>query len=263
MTELEDFVNKRIESLRPKLLDLTRRNPLVSTRFSDRSHSHVRVVDELPDVLFELVSESKMRFVPLPKLEEDPKDEETREFKNAVADARLTEQQYLTDLDAIDQDNEESAERYLIADRELKDRVREALGMPPRQTKGDLSLAQHARNNHIDPSYDLPEPKDEHEDGRHTDDDIQTLLLPDMLERRLNALTTKRRTWVQETGINVLSAAFGFLEYTESGSSKTCLAPLVLLPVTIDKKKTSEGPEYWVTGLGHIPIKGIHIFDDV
>jgi hypothetical protein len=74
-----------------------------------------------------------------------------------------------------------------------------------------------------------------------------------MLERRLNALMTKRRTWIQETGINVLSAAFGFLEYTESSSSKTSLAPLILLPVTIDKKKSSEGPEYWVKGLGEPP----------
>ena len=253
MTDLEELVNSRIETLRPKLLDLSRRNPLVSTRFSDRSHSHIRVVDELPDVIFEFLSESRMRFLPLPKLEDDPKDEQTRGFQNNVSDARLTEEEYLETLDQIDQDREDSAERYLKAERELKDRIRERLGMPPRQTKGDLSLAQHARNNHIDPSYDLPEVADKHEDGRHMDKDIQTLLLPDMLERRLNALITKRRTWIQETGINVLSAAFAFLEYTDRSSSKTSLAPLILLPVTIDKKKTSEGREFWVKGLGEPP----------
>ena len=51
--ELVRLINARIEKLRPKLLDLTRKNPLLSTKFSDRSHSHIRVVDELPQVLFE------------------------------------------------------------------------------------------------------------------------------------------------------------------------------------------------------------------
>ena len=130
MTDFEELVNSRVENLRPKLLDLSRRNPLVSTRFSDRSHSHVRAVDELPDVIFKIISEDKMRFVPLPKLEDDPLDEQTREFEIAVADSRLTEEEYLGTLDQIDQDRDDSAERYLIAERELKDRVREFFGMP-------------------------------------------------------------------------------------------------------------------------------------
>ena len=112
-----------------------------------------------------------------------------------------------------------------------------------RQTSRDVSLPQHARNNHISPSYDLPLPSEEHEDGRHTDDDIQTLLLPDDLERKMNALTTKCRTWMQETGINVLHVAFGFLEWMESDASRSSLAPLVLLPIEIERRKTRSGPE--------------------
>ena len=48
--DLSAYVRERIEVLRDRLLDLSRRNPLVATRFSDRSNAYVRVVDELPDV---------------------------------------------------------------------------------------------------------------------------------------------------------------------------------------------------------------------
>jgi hypothetical protein len=135
-------------------------------------------------------------------------------------------------------------------DRDLKDRLREQLGMPPRVTKGDVSLSQHAKNNHISPSYGLPFANDEHVDGRHTDNDIQTLLLPDELERKLNGISTKCRTWIQESGINVLHAALGFLEWKEPNSDTVCFSPLILLQVELEKKRTREGLEFWVNGRG-------------
>jgi hypothetical protein len=49
---LKELIDQRIEALRPKLLDLTKRNPLLSTKFSDRSNTIVRVVDEIPSFLF-------------------------------------------------------------------------------------------------------------------------------------------------------------------------------------------------------------------
>ena len=58
---LSEFVNAQIEGLRPKLLDLSRRNPLVSAPFSDRSTSLVRVVDEVPTILFEKLMTGSMR----------------------------------------------------------------------------------------------------------------------------------------------------------------------------------------------------------
>ena len=88
--EIQELIRAKIENLRPKLLDLSRRNPLISTKFSPRSNSHFRVVDELPDALsFFLNDQQSMRFVPLPPLDEDPKDEQTRQFQGAIANARL------------------------------------------------------------------------------------------------------------------------------------------------------------------------------
>src|SRR5476649_2735023 len=93
---LEDLIRSRIENLRPKLLDLSQRNPLISTRLSPRSNSLIRVVDELPDVIASyLSSEKRMRVISLPPLEEDPRDEQSRAFQDALSNARLTDETYL------------------------------------------------------------------------------------------------------------------------------------------------------------------------
>lgn len=250
----EDFVRllkDRIENLRVKLLDLSRRNPLVSARLGRRAGSFVQIVDEMPDVLLaKLAGGSSMRFVSLPSLDDDPRDEQTREFRNALSEARLVDEAYLEQLQQLDPDLEGALDRGEKIERDLKDRVRDRLGMLSRATRGDASLTQHAKNNHISPSFDLPLPKEEREDGRHTDNDIQTLLLPDELERKLNGITTKYRTWIQESGINVLHAAFGFLEWKEPNSDAVCFSPLVLLPVEFEKKRTREGLEFCVKGRG-------------
>lgn len=250
--ELQEFVRSRIEGLRPKLLDLSRRNPLISTKFSPRSTSYIRVVDELPDVLwYSLENEKNMRFVPLPPLDDDPRDEQTTVFQDALAEARLTDEKYLTAVDAIDPDSDTALEQNRELERALKDRVRELLGMSARQTKSNVSVAQHARNNHISPSYELPAPHTHDTDGRYTDNTIQTLLLPDDMYRKLNGLNTKCRTWIQETGINVLHAAFGFLDWTDSTERESSFAPLVLMKVAIEKQRTHTGPAFWVCGTGN------------
>lgn len=244
--ELAKLIQKRIDFLRPKLLDLTRRNPLISTKFSERSNSLIRIVDEVPELILGSIISDKMRIVPLPDLKIDPKDEQTREFQSALAEARLNDDIYLTRLDEIDQDSDEAPNLLAQAERQLKDMLREKLNMPPRQTKNNLSLQQHAKNHGICPHYELPQDDQQHEDGRHTDTDIQTLLLPDVLERRLNALCSKERTWEEETGISVLHGAFGFLEWEDGNNSSSQFSPLLLLPVQIEKKRTRRGQEFWV-----------------
>lgn len=252
--ELDDhksLILARIENLRPKLLDLSRRNPLISTRLSSRSNVYIRAVDELPDVLFfGLSQQDKFQFCPLPPLEEDPKDEETEAFQSALAEARLTDEEYAEALENINPADEDVLVLQRKAERAMGDRVRKNLGMAPRQTREDLSLAQHARNNGISPSYELPCNEEEHADGRHTDDAIQTLLLPNDLERTANRLITKCRSWQQETGLNVMNAAFGFLEWEDGTGKDRSFSPLVLVPVKIEKTKTRGGPVFWIEGTG-------------
>src|SRR5712692_9998421 len=93
---LQDLVRAKIENLRPKLLDLSRRNPLIATKLGPRSNSHIRVVAELPDILFyKLNNGQEMPLVPLPAIDEDPRDEQTSVFRDALINARLTDEQYL------------------------------------------------------------------------------------------------------------------------------------------------------------------------
>ena len=115
-TTLDEFINERIERMRPRLLDLTRRNPLLSTPFSERSHSNVRVVDEVPSFLFEKLLTDKMRLIPLPPLEDNPKDELTKKFKNTLAEARYQDELYLKQIEEADSDDDKSPDLLLIID---------------------------------------------------------------------------------------------------------------------------------------------------
>ena len=174
---LADLVRAKIDSLRPKLLDLSRRNPLVATKLGPRSNSHIRAVDELPDfVFFKLKNEQEMQLIPLPPVEEDPRDEQTEQFRDALTNARITDEAYISAMEAIEKDADDYLDKTREVERALKDRVRAVLGLPPHEQKSSTNLMQHARNNGILPSYELPEPTEAHEDGRHTDDNIQTLL---------------------------------------------------------------------------------------
>lgn len=250
--DLRKFFNELIEGMRPKLLDLTRRNPLLSTPFSERSYSNLRVVDEVPSFLFEKLLTDKMRLVPLPSLEEDPKDEDNQEFKNAYASARYADEEYQEKIEKLDADDDDLEQKRNNIDRVLKDKVRAELGMPPRQTKVDISLQQHAKNHFINPSYDLESELDE-ERAEHVDSDIQTLLLPDVFERRTNSILSKVRMWEQETGISVFHVAFGFLEWSDKEGGKKSFAPLILMPATIEKQRKSSGVEFYISCEGESP----------
>ncbi len=52
-----ELIAGRLRELRKKLLDLTNRNRLLSFKHSDRARTHVRVIDELPDILYEKLSD--------------------------------------------------------------------------------------------------------------------------------------------------------------------------------------------------------------
>jgi len=247
---LESFIKEKIEEIRPRLLDLTKRNPLISARLNGSNTNTVRFVDELPEeLLYSLTHNQEMKLVPLPSLEDDPKDEKTVEFKNAFSNALLTDERYLQNIEKLDGDDTTSklndAEE---AERALKDRLREELNMPPR-AKTSTDVVQHAKNNGITPGYDLPDVDDHHEDGRHTDNLIQTLMLPIPLERRLNGIFTKRNSYIQETGLNVVKVAFGLLEWAGPKDKDTVLSPLVILNCNLKRKATKDGYVFSITAM--------------
>ncbi|PZE12196.1 hypothetical protein DMX10_17240 [Pseudomonas sp. 57B-090624] len=184
-----------LEKLRSRLLDLSARNRLLNFSHA-RSKRFVRIIDELPDHLFEtLTADQVMRFAPVPE----------------PTERQLIEQGYLK----YDEQTGSVIELKKLPTAEVWAQI---LGM---QT-----------------SYELPAKSDAPSD-KHADDAIQTLYYPTELESRLQVLHAQSRLSLDETGANILYLALGFLEWDESiaGKNSTRMAPLMLLPVRLEKGK--------------------------
>jgi len=74
--------------------------------------------------------------------------------------------------------------------------------------------------------------------SKHSDSYLQTPFGDSVLERRCKKLMQESRTAIEETGSNLLHIAIGILEWYESDeSSEKTRAPLILLPVKIEKTR--------------------------
>jgi hypothetical protein len=72
------------------------------------------------------------------------------------------------------------------------------------------------------------------EEDRHTDSWLETRLGPDALQKKLLKIAREAQTAEEESGVNVLYLAMGFLTwYEDKASSLPREAPLVLLPVEL------------------------------
>jgi hypothetical protein len=190
-------VEQGLKRMRTRLLDLSSRNRLLNFRHTKKSS--LRVVDELPDTLFEaLRSLDSLTFAPIPrptplKMEAAPREEGGG--TSTLDDAGK----------------------------------RTAPAVPP--------VAQYAAELGIATSFDLPEPSgDGANNPRHVDRLIQTLHYPEDLEAILRSIASAARLAIEETGTNMLYLSFGFLEWYESDdSSQLRSAPLVLLPVSLER----------------------------
>ncbi|WP_237709177.1 DUF3320 domain-containing protein [Sphingomonas elodea] len=72
------------------------------------------------------------------------------------------------------------------------------------------------------------------DEGRFTDDFLETRLGPDALQKKLLKIAREAQTAEEESGVNILYLALGFLTWFEDKSSSAPReAPLVLLPVEL------------------------------
>ena len=255
MNQFSILINERIEVMRRKLQDTSRRNPLINNVLSAKSASFIRIVDEKPQSIFDdiVVNERKMVLAPLPSVELDPPDEETTEFRNAYLNAQSTDEAYIRAIEKIDFEYDEKAlDKQENADRALKDRVRELLEMPPRPKSEQFSdLINHAKSHGINPSSSLPMPSAESGDARYVDDQLQTLLLPKTFQSRLSRILSKARMYQEERGLDVVYIVLGYLRWTLPNTDKAdeFKSPILLLPVSLTRQKSSEGEIYSVTKL--------------
>lgn len=240
---IDEFVKNSIQQFREKLLDLSSRNPLLNFRHSERSRSHIRIVDEIPEVLFERLSASQsMTFVPLPYPELFPPDERLPLFERAFQQARRTEEAYKSKLSEL---GPHPSERQLQkAERELRNRVRVQLGLEAYEPTFDPRKRAVAIG--ITPDYDLPKQATAR---RHNDRKLQTLFFREDLDRKLGTLRESARVLLQDAGLSALYCAFGFLEYYETEESdQKRVAPLVLYPIEIERELVGGEYQYFMRG---------------
>src|SRR5712692_8488731 len=199
-------INDGLARMRLRLLDLTTRNRLLSFRHTKKSS--LRVVDELPDQLFnQLRDGGELVFKPVPR---PPRPRPAREEEES--DNSLVEPEVDTYISTLKR-KESTAARYPTA-------------------------KEHAESLGLASSFDLPIP-----DAvpkvleRHTDDEIQTLHYPEDLESILRKIESAARLAIEETGTNMLYLVFGFLEWCESdASNESRFAPLLMLPVSLRRE---------------------------
>lgn len=102
--------------------------------------------------------------------------------------------------------------------------------------------ATWARHLGINVNYDLPVETDSFERSEsHADRKIQTLHFPDDLDARLRKIRAAGRTAIEESGANMLYLAFGFLEWRDQQTSKAHQAPLIMMPVELEREASRGG----------------------
>ena len=245
------LVNERINALRPRLLNVTRRNPLIHNALTGRNRSYISIVDEKPQSILNVLKEDAcLRIAPLPIISEDDlPDEQTQGFQTAFANAVLVDENHRAVIEAIDFENDERAfEKQAQQERALKDEIRVRLELPPRpEGTQHRDLVNHARILGINPSKTLPDASYQAVDGRHEDDELQTLLLPETLQSRMAAVLSKQRIFEEERGVRVSYLVIGYLQWRIQSSDpkeQELKSPLILLPITFAKERSADGETY-------------------
>jgi very-short-patch-repair endonuclease len=231
-TQQSDFrglVHATIEKLRAKLLDLSMANRLLNFKPSEKSKSHVRIVDEIPELLFDKLESGKaLEFSWIEEPDLEPIDERSHEFVETLKAAKTTDTLYIEELEKLGK--RPSRRQVSNVERSLRNRVRLSLGLSPREKP---SVADRARELDINPSYELPRNSENH-NRAHSDSNIQTLLYRETMEAKLSAIRESDKTLLDDAGVNALYAAFGAVEWYESSDSDIAVfAPLLFVPVEI------------------------------
>lgn len=264
----QEYILKSLQDMRRKLLDLTSRNRLLNFSINQK-HSSIRIVNELPDQLFQtLISEKEMQFTPVP----DPTKAQLQKFGYLEKNASSAEEKATKSLpDAKTwasklgintsyellsrvQNNISSEDYELVVKardvilEHLKENEGSLAGIRSTEANSDLS-GKHLNSLIMRLGYkDIGEFERDTKAGKPlrkpsvqaslTDDQIQTLYYPDELEAVLRSIHGKSQVAIEETGAGILYLSLGFLEWYESeDSDKPRLAPLFTVPVTLEKGK--------------------------
>ena len=252
--DLDAYVRDQIKGFQDQLLGLTLRNPLLSCPHDAKSGAQVRIIDELPDQVFEhLLNGDIFTVVPLPKPRTEPDDEEDEEFQERLRHFMTSDKMYLNARANVEKGGNEPGSVAGI-ERSARDVVRLQLGRPQWQPETNLSIDQLAERHDIKPDYELPVTDPESSDTRYVDDLLQTKLFDGELASRLRLIRDRARSNLNDRGVGTLFAAFGFLEwYPQQQPGQPLLAPLLLVPIEVERQRRSSGAVHTVAWTGEDP----------
>lgn len=234
-------LGRLFEHLRERLLDMRLSNPMLNYRHRPTSKSQLQIVDEVPEEIYRRLTAdgASVDMAPLPEPEGLPADEDTEEFRAELEHAKVADVDYLTEIEALEATARADDHALAEAETRLRVRLRERLGLPPRPSRRTINPVEHARALGIDPSIELEAAaqKPDHGDRR-----LQTLKWPDTLDAVLERIADNAHLAEQEMGVSTLFLVFGFLEWAEPANpAKRLFAPLLLLPVRLDVRKSARG----------------------
>src|ERR1700733_5232645 len=171
--EIAAMVRQGIRRAQEKLIDLSMRNSMLNYKHSESSSRHVRVIDEQIAFLVDALNSGRsLDIIPLPPVEQVPRDEDTDDFRAALKAAKEIDPEWLAAEDARRAPGNRRRARDKAAERALRNRVRAQLGMPEWRLATDPKA--RAKDLGINPDYDLPPPFAKSQ-KHHTDDALQTL----------------------------------------------------------------------------------------
>ena len=133
----------------------------------------------------------------------------------------------------------------------VPDPVRDKSGIPPIPRIGNVEDDLRVEN-------DVP-PKDQAaKSGWRVDFDLdlwteesprlRVLAYTEELDSKCRKLATMARTAIEESGANLLYLCFGFLEWKDGDADQSCFAPLLILPVMMEREKSQKGTK-WIYNL--------------
>jgi very-short-patch-repair endonuclease len=237
----QDFIHQTIRRFQDRLLDLTARNRLLNFKFSERSRTQIRIVNDSPNRIYKRLSEGRrLELRSLPEPDGTPPDEGSEHFQQMLMEMRSTDEEYQNAIATV---NGENPEQVQAIERQLRDRVRDRLKLP-RLLKPSIypTPQQQAQGLDINPAYDLLVSV-----SGTASNNLQTLLFPKDFERKASGLLDGARTSLQETGLNTLFLSFGMLEWFESESSNIrFMSPLLLYPVSIEREPVRGQYRYFI-----------------
>ena len=246
-----DHINAQLGEFRKQLLGMTLRNHLLHCPHGDGVSAQLRVIDELPDTVFEQLEKGdEFGFLPLPEPRDKPDDEDSDEFQDALEGYKRTSAMYRAAVEQLSTRKDKDTTLAPI-ERDARDHVRVLLGMDVWKPEQGLTPEQLCRRRGINPDYELPESEQAEIFERHHDNALQTRLAGEALAARLGLLRDRARSSISQKGVGTLFAAFGFLEWFESDDSDLPrLAPLIMVPAELVRELQHGKYRYSFRSLG-------------